>query len=56
MSDISLILWKVSGIMDEFKIEISEDYDDLKEDEDFIHLLGEAFTLEDADRTRAPCE
>ena len=40
--------------MDEFKIDISEDYDDLKDDEDFIHLLGESFSLEDAKIEQEP--
>lgn len=43
-----------SGIMDEFKIDISEDYDDLKDDEDFIHLLGDTFLLEDAKIEQEP--
>ena len=43
-----------SGMMDEFKIDISEDYDDLKDDEDFIHLLGETFALEDAKIEQEP--
>ena len=40
--------------MDEFKIDISEDYDDLKDDEDFIHLLGDTFLLEDAKIEQEP--
>ena len=43
-----------SGMMDEFKIDISEDYDDLKDDEDFIHLLGDKFLLEDAKIEQEP--
>lgn len=43
-----------SGIMADFKIDISEDYDDLKEDEDFIHLLGNTFSLEDAKIEQEP--
>ena len=43
-----------SGIMEEFKIDISEDYDDLKDDEDFIHLLGDTFILEDAKIEKEP--
>jgi hypothetical protein len=43
-----------SGIMKEFKIDISEDYDDLKDEEDFIHMLGDSFSLEDAKIEQEP--
>jgi hypothetical protein len=43
-----------SGIMDEFKVDISEDYDDLKDDDDFLHLLGDTFSLEDAKIEQEP--
>jgi hypothetical protein len=43
-----------TGIKDDFKTDISEDYEDLCENDDFMHGLGSKYTIEDFELEKDP--